>query len=123
MGKDQKRSTLPARYEPGFLEEMDRRTEIYKKLREAYDEVVEDAGGELNLTHAKLCLCERFVFLEACLQTWETMIATNPAGTEQLLSRWIQGLNCLSGLAKTIGIERKAKKASDLKAYLKGRRA
>jgi hypothetical protein len=122
MGKELKRSTLPDRYVPGFLEELDRRSQIYKALRKARDEIVDDLGGEDNISHATLALVERFTFLEACLQTWEVMIAERPKDADSLIGRWIQGCNALQGLAKAIGIGRK-KKAGDLKAYLKERRA
>ena len=67
----------------------------------------------------QLALIERFVFLEATLQAWEAEIATNPESHERLLSRWIQALNCLQGLGRSIGIERVEKgKGRTLKAYL-----
>ncbi len=95
-------STLPQKYEPGFLRDMDRRTDIAKRLYAAYDAIVDDVGGTEELSHAKLALIERFVFLEAVIQTWETRIATNPKGTAKLLSRWIQAVNSLSRAGKGV---------------------
>ena len=115
-----KRQTLPAKFEPGFLRDFDRRTEIYQRLAATYDEIVTDAGGEHEIPHTKLALIDRFVFLEATLQTWEREIATNPKAAEHLVSRWIQGVNSLQGLAKVIGLKRRPKTV-DLKAYVEGR--
>lgn len=112
---------LPERYEPGFLERMDKRTEIYAALRSAYDEITNDLGGVDALGHVQTTIVERFVFLECILRNWERQIITNPKDSEKLLSRWIQALNSLSGLAKTIGIERKAKKIQNLKSYVEGK--
>jgi hypothetical protein len=116
-----KNRTLPARYEPGFLRAMDRRTEIAQRLLAAYDAVVADAGGEENLTHTKLALIERFVFLEATVQAWEYAIATNPKGTEALVSRWVQAVNSLQGLAKLIGLTRTRKHVMNLREYVEER--
>lgn len=115
-----KRKKLPARYEPGFLAELDQRSLVYRELKTAYDEVVSDCGGEDDLTHTQLCLIERFVFLEVLLQTWENTIAANPKASDHLVGKWTQGINALQGLAKVIGLKRKLKKA-DLATYLEDR--
>lgn len=122
MSKKQKHSKLPAKYEPGFLEQMDRRTEVYKRLSDSYDAIIADLGGADDLSHLKVSLIERAVFLIACLKTWENQIASNPKGSEHLLSRWIQALNTLQGLTKTIGLDR-LKKRVDLRSYVKERTA
>ena len=100
------RKTLPAKFEPGFPRDFDRRTEIYQRLNTTYETIVDDAGGADQLSHTRLALVERFVFLEATLQTWEREIATDPKAAEHLVSRWIQAVNSLQGLAKAIGLER-----------------
>lgn len=117
-----KRLKLPAKYEPGFLGELDQRSLVYRELRNAYNEIVSDAGGEDDLTHAQLSLIERFVFLEAVLRTWENEIATKPKESDHLVGKWTQGVNALQGLAKVIGLKRQIKKAVSLKSYLEERR-
>jgi hypothetical protein len=110
--------TLPAKYEAGFLEKLDGRTEVCKMLRAAYDEIAGDLGGEQNLSHVQACICERFVFLEATLRGWEKQIIERPKESQMMLSRWIQALNSLCGLAKTIGIVR-VNKTKTLKSYIR----
>ena len=113
--------TLPAKYEAGFLKDFDRRTEVYQLLNGAYNEVVSDMGGIEGLSHAQICLAERFVFLEFVLRGLEQRIAKNPKKSEVILSRWIQALNSLTGLAKTIGLQRRAKKIPSLQRYVEGK--
>ena len=110
--------SLPVKYEKGFLKKLDARTEIYQLLHSAYKEIVTDLGGEDRLSHVQTCIVERFVFLEAVLRTWELKIVENPKESEAMVSRWIQALNSLSGLAKTIGIERQTKKVVNLRSYI-----
>lgn len=116
-----KNKQLPDKYERGFMRKLDGRTEVCQRLVAAYETIVEEAGGEGSLAHTKLALIERFVFLEATVQTWELELAQNPTASPELLSRWIQAVNSLQGLAKIIGIERQTKKVVDLKAYVSER--
>jgi hypothetical protein len=116
-----KLTTLPERYEPGFLREMDRRTDLAKRLQHAFDTIVDDVGGEETLSYAQLAFVERFIFLEALVQSWETRIVANPKGTTKLLSRWIQACNAMTGLARTFGLEKVEKRTIGLKAYIEAK--
>lgn len=122
MSQTLKYRELPKKYELNLLQKVDRRSEIYKALKRSYDAIVADLGGRDELSHAKLMLIERLVFLEAVLETIEHQIAAEPKTSPKTMSRWIQGLNSLQGLARTIGLERKPRKAGDLRAYVEGRR-
>jgi hypothetical protein len=110
----------PKRFEAGFLAKLDRRTEVFQLLKAAHDEIMADCGGAENLSHVQLCLAERFTFLEFVLRGLERQIAEPPKKSEAVLSKWIQALNSLVGLAKTIGLERRAKKIANLQTYIKG---
>ncbi|MFZ0033392.1 MAG: hypothetical protein WAK60_00195 [Sedimentisphaerales bacterium] len=111
---------LPVRYEVGFLAKLDKRTEVFALLKNAFDEITNDMGGIESLSHIKVCLAERFTFLEYVLRGLERDIANNPKESSAILSRWIQALNSLTGLAKTIGLERRAKKIN-LKMYVESK--
>jgi hypothetical protein len=97
---------VPVKFKAGFLTTMDGRTDLARALRTNYDTIVEDIGGQEDVGHVKKSLVERFVWLEAILQTIEHEIAQGNIGK---LGVWIQAVNSLSGLAKTLGIERKAR--------------
>ncbi len=116
-----KRSDIPPKFEAGFLKTMDRRTIVYEQLNGAYQAIVEDAGGFGNLSHIKLVLIEKFIFLALTMQRWETKIVEHPTKDPDLLSRWIQGLNSLQGLARHIGLNPVKVKSGGLKAYLEER--
>jgi hypothetical protein len=111
----------PKRFEANFLAKMDRRTEIFQQLKNAYDEITADCGGAENLSHVMLALCERFVFLEFTLQNLEARIAANPKGADEFISKWIQACNSVIGLAKTLGLERRIKKVTNLREYVEGK--
>jgi len=116
--RQRKRKRIPSKYQPGFLARMDARCELTQILSSAFDEICVDCGGKESLSHTKLTLIERFVFLEYVLRQWEVRIANNPKKTASLVSRWVQGLNSLTGLARTIGLERRAKKIESLESYV-----
>jgi len=124
--REHKQNKLPERYSKGFLDKLDGRVEIARQLKAGYLEVTNDLGGADTLSHMKRSLCERFVFLEAVLRGIELRMAEqgkeNKAEAGQLLSRWIQGLNSLTGLARTLGLERRARKLDDLQGYIARKR-
>jgi hypothetical protein len=120
MPRKPKSSTLPTEFQPGFLSKLDGRTEISRLLNGNYQAIVADLGGEAEQSHIKLALVERFTFLEAVLCGIESQIALartvkGKAGQaaavkleSELIGKWIQAVNSLTGLAKTLGIERRA---------------
>lgn len=99
---------LPQKFRIGFLSDLDKRSSVFKVLKDRFEVVVQDLGGEQELGHLKRALVERFVWLEACLQDQEIQMASGELPKESI-SRWIQGVNALTGLAKTLGLERSIK--------------
>lgn len=126
MTRTSKPTTLPERFSPGFIRELDQRSSVAIRLTQAFENIVADAGGYETLTHTKLAIIERFVFLEALIQTWEGKIATttDPVESVVLVGKVVQASNALLGLARTIGLERVNRPAGgDLATYLRGRTA
>jgi hypothetical protein len=72
-----------------------------------YDEIVADIGGLDDVGHVKRALIERFVWLEAILQTIEHELVQGEINKAEALGRWIQAVNSLSGLAKVLGVDKK----------------
>ena len=126
MTKKIKTKKLPPKYQPGWLRRMDRRTSFSKRLRAVFNRVVEDLGGEDNLSTIQLTLVERFAWLKAHLQLLEDEMAKAPEDLDpKTVAQWVQSNNCLMGLAKTLGLKRTKKPPVDLSFYAdaKGRRA
>ncbi len=121
--KHRKQTALPERYSKGVLHKLDGRTELARELHAAYTELTDDLGGADTLSHVKRILAEKFCWLSAILRGIELQIADgNKKESAELLSRWIQALNSLTGLARTLGLERRARKL-DLRSYVEGKRA
>jgi len=100
-----KTTVVPIRYERGFLNRLDGRTEVAKALHANFETIASDLGGKAELSHVKSSLVERFVFLEATLNGIESVMAVKPDSDS--MGQWIQAVNALTGLAKTLGIDRK----------------
>lgn len=117
-----KTQTLPAKYEKGFLDKIDGRIELARSLKASYAELTDDLGGADGLSHVKRVLAEKFCWLSAILRGIELQIADgDKRESAELLGRWVQGLNSLTGLARTLGLERKTRRV-DLKSYVEGKR-
>jgi hypothetical protein len=118
--REKKTTTLPTKYERGFLSKLDGRTEIARELRGAFDELTDDLGGADSLSHVRRVLAEKFCWLSAILRGVELQIADgDKKESAELLAKWIQGLNSLTGLARTLGLDRRARKTQDLREYVK----
>lgn len=97
----------PARYTPGFSRNLDRRTEVYKRLAARFESLLADLGGTDNLSEMKLSLLERFVWLEDSLEKLEQAMTTadDPRLVADLSGRWTQAINSMQGIAKMLGLE------------------
>ncbi len=117
--RHRKRVTLPEKYSPGVLREMDHRTAIAQRLQSAYTEITNDLGGVDSLSRLQRALVERFIYLESAMQSLEAQLAEDPKAAEHL-ARWVQMVNALSGLAARLGLKRrKPPKTVDLETYVK----
>ena len=115
---DSKLTDLPAVYEPGFLKKFDRRTEIYQDLNNAFEEIVDDLGGQDHLSFVQLTLIERLVFLRAFLERWERQMLLNPELADSLGAKWVQANNSYQGLCKTVGLHRNKKTTISTREYV-----
>ena len=104
-------TAVPEKFRAGFLAALDGRTDLAKALRASYEQIVADVGGQNEVSRIKSAMVERFVWLEAILQTIEHDMASGTIDKAVALGRWIQAVNALSGLAKVLGVERKLQPA------------
>lgn len=95
---------FPVKFQSGFIDRMDGRTDIRKRLQATFNQVIDDCGGVDALPKVKLALVERFCFLEEFLRQLELELVKGPVEKADLLGKWIQGVNGVTGLCKLLGV-------------------
>lgn len=111
--------TLPAKYKVGFLRELDKRTESYKLLNAAYQEIVDDVGGAEQLSHVQRCLIERFCFAECLIRRLEYKMTKRSKRFPEQLASFEKILNSIIRLSSSLGLKRKKKQVVSLSSYVK----
>jgi len=106
----------PAKYQSGFINRMDFRTEIYMNLSLSYDTVIADLGGRRSLSRIELSLVERYIFAEYKIREIEVS-ADNGMDTEQ----WLKWNNVLNSIAAKLGVQRRKPKNSELREYIEAK--
>lgn len=105
-------ATIPDKYSPGFVERLDRRTNIAKAIRGHIETIETDMGGADGLSHARRSLVRRVVWLEAIIEHSEQKLA---AGEGIDLGGHTQAINSLLGLYRLLGLERRQRPAERLR--------
>lgn len=108
---------LPAQFQPKFWEESDRRCAAVRAIKARYLRLREDCGGDES--YQRDLLVQRVVFLSIVLETQEVRAAE---GGDIELGSYIQAVNGLTGLLKTLGLDKRVRNITDLKQYLENRR-
>jgi hypothetical protein len=109
QGKSNLLRDVPARYDEGFLDEMDGRSELAKVLRQRLRALVSDLGGLDALSYQERSLCKRAVHLERLIEQRELTLAHNGTVDE---SGYFNAINVLSGLYHKLGMKRRARTVS-----------
>ena len=112
--KSEKETDVSAKHTPGFLEDMDGRTEVSRTLRQRLGALVSDLGGLDALSYQERSLCKRVIHLERLIEKRELSLAHNGIIDE---SGYFVAINVLNGLFTKLGLKRRAKTLS-LKDYL-----
>jgi hypothetical protein len=105
-------AAIPARYSPDFMGRLDKRTVLGKSVRDRYEAIVTDLGGTPALATVKVSLVRRFVWFEAMMEGMECRAA---AGEEVDIGSWTQLVNTWLGIARMLGLERKARPVKRLR--------
>jgi hypothetical protein len=113
--RERKPVTLPVRFQPKFLHDADGRSHAIRELRERLERLKTDAAVD---SYQKEILCERAVFLVAILETAETNATTKGALDS---GSYTQSLNCLIGLLKSLGLNKRTKQVANLTDYVKSK--
>lgn len=111
--RNRKPVAFSKKFKPRFWEDSDSRCAVVRTLRKRYALVRAHCGGEESVQRDMLC--QRVVFLSAILETQE-VLAAEGKGLE--LGSYIQAVNGLTGLLKTLGLDKRVKNVTDLRAYL-----
>jgi hypothetical protein len=106
--------TLPTRFTPRFLEDADKRIAVIRGLHQRIDRLKKECNAD---SYQKELLVERAVFIASQLETNEVMALEGEKPLD--VGSHIQATNCLIGLLKSLGLERKAKRVTSLKEYVK----
>ncbi|MES1195355.1 MAG: hypothetical protein ABUL58_00215 [Steroidobacter sp.] len=109
-------ASIPEKYTPDFMERLDRRTVLGKAVADRYWAICNDMGGLDALTTIKLSLVRRFVWFETMIQGMECRAAS---GEQIDIGAWTQLTNSWLGIARMLGLERKAKPTKRLHDHLK----
>ena len=106
---------LPARFVPKFLDDADGRPHVIRVLRNRLQQLKDDAGVD---SFQKDLLAQRAIFIAAKLETMEVEAMTK---NHIDFGSYVQATNCLIGLLKSLGLQRKAKEVMNLKSYIKSK--
>ena len=98
-----KTDDVPKRYQPGWIESMDRRRALARDMQARHREICDDLGGADCLSYLSRSLIERYLWLEYWLAEQERALAD---GGEFDIGKWTQAANAAHGLANRLGLQR-----------------
>ena len=113
-----KADQVPERFRPDWIEAMDGRLATVKIVRARLAALLSDLGGAESLSYQEGAIARRLVWLEALCEKVESEIAE---GKDADVNRYTQQVNTLIGVAKALGLKRRAKDALSLGDYLAAR--
>jgi hypothetical protein len=104
-------ATLPRRYRPDFMARLDKRTIFGQAIYDRYQRVTTDLGGIESLSTLQQSLVRRLTWFEVMIEGMECRMAQ---GEQIDIGSWTQLVNTWLGIARTLGLERKAKRGKSL---------
>lgn len=111
--KRRRRALIPCEFRPRFWADSDARLAVVRCIKRRYELLKDHAGGDESFQRD--LLCQRLAFISIILETQEVRAAE---GGNLDLGAYVQAVNALQGLLKTLGLERRVKQAGDLHAYV-----
>jgi hypothetical protein len=104
---------LSNQFTPRFWDGADSRIAVVRAIRRRYELLKEHAGGDESVQRD--LLCQRCAFVSIILETKEVEAAEG-AGLD--LGSYVSGINCLNGLLRALGLEKRLRNVTDLRTYL-----
>src|SRR5688572_14718116 len=111
--KDNKQVSLPLKFTARLLDDCDARLAVIKNIRSRYHILSEACGG--NESPQRDLLAKRIAFLAILIESAEVTAAEEGYIDQGV---YVQSVNALTGLLKTVGLDKRIKSAKDLSAYL-----
>jgi len=108
-------AAIPERYTPDFMERLDRRTVLGRAVFQRYHAIASDLGGVDTLSHIKIGVMKRFIWLECVIEGIELQLA---AGEQIDIGAYTQLINSWIGLARQLGLERRRKPVPSISDYV-----
>lgn len=108
-------AAIPAKYRPDFIERVDRRTVLGRAVYNRYHSVIADLGGDEALSTIKRSHVRRLVTLECMIEGIECHAL---AGEPVDVGCWVQMVNSWLGVARVLGLERKARNVRTLREVM-----
>ena len=97
------------------MDRLDRRTVLGRAISQRFEAVASDCGGLDALAHVKIGLIRRFLWMECVIEGIELQLA---AGEQIDIGTYTQLTNTWLGLARTLGLDRKARPVRRLHDHL-----
>ena len=107
---------IPEKYTPDFMERLDKRTVLGKAISQRFETVATDCGGLDALSHVKVGIIKRFLWMECTIEGFELRLA---AGDQIDLGSYTQLTNTWIGLARMLGLERKVRPIRPLHDHMR----
>jgi len=114
--KDKLLTTVPEKFDPGFVEKMDRRFALSRVVHERIAGLEAHLGGSECLSYVERSLVRRTVWMELITETYEQRFAE---GRETDIGALTQLVNALKGLYKDLGLKPVTRPGPDLQSYLR----
>lgn len=107
---------LPGRWEPRFLENANGQIGPIRQLKKRFRQLVQDSDA---VSYQKQMLCSRAVFLCTLCETYERLAIENGKFDHQ---QYLQTVNALVSVCKSLGLERARKQATRLESYINAKK-
>lgn len=113
-----KAQTVPASYTHDWISALDQRTRLARAVQGRLRALEADLGGDLS--YQRQALAKRVVWTEALIEQFEAALAR---GDDVDIGKLVHLNNSLTGLLKTLGLDRVARDTPSLHEYIARRNA
>lgn len=110
-----KATAIPRKYSDDYLSTMDQRTSTVRALKSRYKQLKSDLGNDVS--YQQNSLMKRVIHLEGVIETTEQALMN---GEQINFNQYLNSINSLTGLLKTLGLHRRKPPVKSLNEILQG---